>query len=256
MVREIQRLQRKNQSLEEEKENLGEKNDWIERIISSLQEDARGTEIIRRLKQGETHQAIAEWLGRPLVAATDLSPTSEHRLSEAIEGYHRGLVDNQDPRYWTNVTMEVDLIEHFISLYLTWIHPAHMLFDENHFVTSFRACSDTYCSAGLVNAICAMSCHFFHPDTDNVSEMQAAINSLRNQFLDEAIAHTKDADPHKMTTIQTYSVMFLAEMGSGNGQRATGHLRAATEMLTGKQRTEQSRESEEVASWGIFTLHT
>lgn len=256
MVREIQRLQKRNESLEEEKDNLGEKNDWIEQIMSSLKEDSQRTEIIRRLKQGETHQAIAEWLGRPLTAVTNLSESSKLQLSEAIEEYHRGLIDNQDPRYWTNVTMDVDMIEHLIALYLTWIHPVHMLFDEDHFVASFKGCTDTYCSAGLVNAICAMSCHLFRPDSDNLSETQAAIKSLRDQFLNEARANMRDADRYKMTAIQTYAVMFLAEMGSGNSQMATGHLRAATESLASKHHTEQSRESEEVASWGIFALHT
>lgn len=256
MVREIQRLQRKNESLEEEKDNLGEKNDRIEQIMLSLKEDGHGTEIIRRLKQGETHQAIAEWLGRPLTAVTNLSSISEHQLSEAIEKYHRGLIDKHDPRFWTNVTMDVDLIEHLIALYLTWIHPAHMLFDESHFVASFKSCSDMYCSTSLVNAICAMSCHLLHPDSDNLAETQAATKSLRDQFLEEAREEMRAADRQKMTAIQTYAIMFLAEMGSGNSQLATGHLRAATESLTNKHRTEQSRESEEVASWGIIALHT
>lgn len=255
MVREIQRLQRENESLEVEKDNLGEENDWIVRIISSLKDDSQGTEIIRRLKQGETHQAIAEWLGRPLTAVTNLSPTSERQLSEAIEEYHRGLIDNQDPRYWTNVTLDVDLIEHLIALYLTWIHPVHMLFDENQFVASFKGCSDTYCSAGLVNAICAVSCHLFHPDLTSLSKTQATVKSLRELFLEEARENMQDADRQRMTAIQTYAVMCLAEMGSGNGQSATAHLRVATELLTNKHRTEQPRESEEVASWGIITLH-
>lgn len=256
MVREIQRLQRKNESLEEEKDNLGEKNDWIEQIMSFLKDDGQGTEIIRRLKQGETHQAIAEWLGRPLIAAADLSPTSERQLSDAIKEYHRGLIDSQDPRFWTNVTMDADLIEHLIALYLTWIHPVHMLFDESHFVTSFKQCTNTYCSAGLVNAICAMSCHLFHPDSDNPSETQDAIKSLRDKFLADARMHMGGADLQHMTSIQTYAVMFLVELGSGNSQSATAHLRAATELFTSKHRTEQSRESEEVAFWGVFTLHT
>lgn len=256
MVREIHRLQKKNESLEEEKDNLGVKNDWIEQIMSSLKRDGQATEIIRRLKRGETHQAIAEWLGRPLTVATNLSPISERQLSEAIEEYHRGLVDNQDPRFWTDVTMDADLIAHLITLYLTWIHPVHALFDEKQFLTSFRGCSDTYCSASLVNAICAMSCHLLYPDSDDISETQAAVKSLRDQFLDEARANMREVHPQKMTCIQTYAVMFLAEIGSGNGSSATVHLRAATESLREKHRAEQSRESEEVSSWGIFSLHT
>lgn len=257
MIREIQRLRKKNESLVEENDSLGERNVWIELIIESLKNDRQGTEIIRRLKRGETHQAIAEWLGRPLTANTkDLSPSSERQLSEAIESYHRDFIDNHDPRYWTDVTRDVNLIEHLLKLYFAWIHPVHMLFDEVHFMTSLRACSDTYCSAGLVNAVCAMACHLFRTGLDDDLAAQIAIDSLREQFMAEARSNIKEADYGKMTVIQTYAIMFLTELGAGSGQTVTSHLRLATESLFAKKHAEQSRESEEVASWGVLTLHT
>ena len=258
MIREIQRLQRKNEYLEEEKDSLGEKNSWIERIMSELEADGQDSEIISRLKRGESHQAIAEWLGRPLVGshAKDLSPGTELQISQAIEQYHRDLVQNHDPRYWTNVSTEAQLIEHLIQLYLTWIHPVHMLFDEEQFMSSFKNCSDTYCSAPLVNIICAMSCHILHDTQEDDEQTKSGLRSLRMQFVKESQSLMKDASFVKMTSIQTYAIMFLVEIGSGQGLIASSHLRLAVESLTAKQTSEQSSEAEEVSAWGILTLHT
>lgn len=104
MMREIRQLQQKSQDLETQRDSLEERNAWIEQIISSLKEDGLYIEIINRLKRGDSHQVIAEWLGRPLISESELSPDMASHLNIAIEKYHRDLVGNKDPRYWTNVT--------------------------------------------------------------------------------------------------------------------------------------------------------
>ena len=258
MIREIQRLQRKNEYLEEVKDSLGEKNSWIEQIMRSLKDDGQGTEIISRLKRGDSHQSIAGWLGRPLVGPNNetLSPTTEYEISQAVERYHRSLVENRDPRFWTNVTTEAELIEHLVKLYFTWIHPVHMLFDQDHFISSFKSCSNAYCSPALVNVICAMSCHLLHDTRDDDEQTQSGIESLRKDFLKESQSLMKDADFEKMTSIQTYAIMFLVELGCGHGLIASSHLRFAVESLIAKQTSEQTSEAEEVTAWGILTLHT
>ncbi len=257
MVREIMRLQKENETLEEEKERFGEKNDWIERIIDSIKDDKQGAQIIRKLKQGEDHQAIAEWLGRPLEPTKDLSPTSGREANQAIERYRRDFVDSQDPCYWTSVTNNSALIYHLIRLYFVWIHPVHMLFDERRFVASFKACSDVYCSAALVNAICAMSCHLHHTELEqNPEHTKEEMDLLRSDFLKEVHSHLKGAAYSKLTVIQTYAIIFLVEIGTGNGQLATAHLRLATESWVFKQQAEQNWESEEVTASGVITLHT
>lgn len=264
MIREIQRLQRKNEDLEEEKDTLGEKNSWIEQIIHSLKENGQGPEIISKLKRGDSHRQIAEWLGRPLITtggvAVDphtLSPDSERNITEAIHQYHRRMVEERDPRYWTNVTLEASFIEHLVNLYLTWIHPAHMLFDEGRFMSSFRDCSDTYCSSALVNAICAMSCCLLHDEIgENGEQTAAGIAVIRDKFMEETRSLMRNAEIGKMTVIQTYAVMFLVEVSSGRALIGTSHLRLAAESLLAKYTSEQSSESEEIAAWGILTLHT
>ena len=268
MVREILRLQTKTEHLEGVKNTLEEKNNWIESIMASLKDDGQGSEIINRLKRGESHEAIAHWLGRPLPQeVTSLSPNAERSFKSAIETYHRDLVENQDPRYWTNVFLERDLIEHLIKLYFTWVHPVHMFFDEANFLESFKTCSDVYCSSALVNVICAMSCFLLHTAwrTDDaggqspgvsLEDTQAAICFLRDQFMAQTTNALNDADPEKMTTIQTYAVMFLVDVACGKGLEATAHIRVSTEGLTAKRSREQSSEAEDIAAWGVLTAHT
>lgn len=260
MVREIQRLQKENESLEVEKERIDVKNGWIEQtLIRSLEQDKKGTQILKRLKRGQTLQQTAEWLVRPSRAIRDLSPTSGDKADEALIRYHDQLIEDQDPRYWTNVTSDPALIHHLVRLYLVWIHPVHMLFDQTNFMASFKKCEDAYCSAALVNAICAMSCHLYHGanlDQDK-QHAQEEIDSLRTTFMEEVYSNLKEGDYNKMTVIQTYAILFLVELGCGNGQLATSHLRLATESCFDKQQeAEQNPDSEGVAASGVLTLHT
>ncbi len=260
MVREIQRLQKENESLEVEKERFDVKNDWIEQaLIRSLEQDKKGTQILKRLKRGQTLQETAEWLVQPSETIRDPSPTSVHKANEALKRYHDQLIEDQDPRYWTNVTSDPALLHHLVHLYLVWIHPVHMLFNQTTFMSSFKKCEDAYCSAALVNAICAMSCHLYHGANleQDKQHAQEEIDCLRTTFMEEAYSNLKEGDYNKMTVIQTYAILFLVELGCGKGQLATSHLRLATESCFAKQeQAEQDPESEGVAALGVLTLHT
>lgn len=134
-----------------------------------------------------------------------------------------------------------------------------MLFDEGHFVTSFRKCTDTYCSPALVNAICATSCHLLLglDDSQNTDELtRGAILELKDRFFQEARCLMKNAVPDRMTSIQTWALTFLVEVGMGNGLMATSHLRLACEMLIAKRDVEQTADASEISYWGITTLYT
>ena len=131
-----------------------------------------------------------------------------------------------------------------------------MLFDEAHFITSFRECSDIDCSSALVNVICAMSCHLLHNTWNDDKQTKGAIDSLQNRFVDETRSLMKSAEYGKMASIQTYAIMFSVELGSGHSLIASSHLRLAVEILIAKQTSEQLVEAEEITTWGILTLHT
>ena len=124
MLREIWRLQRKNEDLEEQNSVFSEKHSWVEQIIRSFRDDRQCADLIDRLKRNESPDSIAIVLGRSLLDSSEPpSPNTEKNLAAAIERYHRDLVDTQDPRFWTSTTNDPALIEHLITLYLTRIHP-------------------------------------------------------------------------------------------------------------------------------------
>ena len=235
------------------------RNTWIEQIMKSLKDDEYTHEIVNRLKRGEPYQDIAGWLGRPLLGKPGpdgLSAATQNQVSQAIRDYHDNLVENHDPRYWTNATQDPQLIEHLVQLYLTWINPTHMLFDEEKFLNSFSNCTDLYCAPGMVSVMCAMACHLLHDGGVDDKQTTDGINQLYKRFLNETKAFLTHLELHKMTTIQTYAIMFLAEFGSGHGLVGTSHLRRAVDTLIQKQTAEQAAESEQVSAWGIVTLHT
>lgn len=205
---EIERLRTENQYLIQRNSALGEKNDLLESVVRSLKNDKQSHEIIRRLKRGENHRSIAEWLGRPLVPdLKSLSPESEQQFNMAIAQYRQRWVESQDPCYWTNVTSDGVLVEHLVTLYLTWIHPLHTLFDEEKFMTSFRNCEDIYCFPALVNAICAMACHVLRGEWRSDEGVHGGIDHLQSKFMDEVEELTTDIAASKMTTIQTWAIV-------------------------------------------------
>ena len=254
MAREIRRLQKENKDLEEKKSTLGKQQTWTERIMLSLKDNGRASDIVVRLKRGDSHQMIAEWLGQSPVGSV-LSPTVAREI-ERFHTHQSQLAENHDPRYWTEVTHDAGLITHLVRLYLTWIHPAHMLFDEDHFMQSFNTCSNLYCAPALVSVICALSTCLLHEGTDGDESFNENSQELRDNFMTEAQTFMRTADSTKMTTLQTYAIMFLIDIGSGHGNMATSHLRFASESLIAKQNSDQSSEAEEISAWGILTLLT
>ena len=87
MIKDFQCEQKWDKYWEEENGSLREENRYIEKILSSLKDDGQAVEIISRLKRGESHQAIAEWLGRLLVGSSTqtLSPASNDHVSVVFE---------------------------------------------------------------------------------------------------------------------------------------------------------------------------
>lgn len=208
MLGEINRLRIENQHLVQQNSALGEKNDMLESVIRSLKNDRQSHEIIRRLKRGDDHQSIAEWLGRPLVPNLgDISPESERQFNISIHRYRQRWVESQNPCYWTNVTSDGVLVEHLVTLYLTWIHPLHTLFDEEKFMASFRACVDVYCSHSLVNAICAAACHVLRSEWRNDEGAHGGIDHLQSKFMDEVEELQMDIDASKMTVVQSWAIV-------------------------------------------------
>ena len=256
------------ENLQSRNRELRETTEWLNIILETIRQDGHDKEIIARLRAGETHQNIADWLmGQVQVQKSVALPTpsrqgllnvvrgfeEDYRIEDSIRRVESGQ-SNLPEIVWTQISDSSTLIKHLFDLYFTWVHPVHMLFSEHDFLQAFRSNESRYCSPALVNSICAMGCHLLEYDGSRKVETQQA-TTLREGFLAEA---RKSLTPElylDMTSIQSLAIMYLVEVGSGKARSAMGYLRCAVENIR-TAKGGQSTEAYEIARWGINTLNT
>jgi len=204
---------------------LRAKGHLTEQILQALSTDEKVPEIIERLRNGDTYESIVEWLGRsPTADFETLSPRgSQHSTFEATDHEMAGV---DSPFRWTTVTSDTAILDHLFQLYFAWIHPVHTLFSEGHFVESYQRQSETYCSSILVNSICAIACHLHTMDDADEVDFE----HLSTEFSD-LVRVNIDASDTRITTTQSFAVMFLVDCARANGLRASTYLRIATDNL-------------------------
>ena len=256
------------EGLESRNRELQETTEWLNIILETIRQDGHDREIIARLRAGETHQGIADWLiGQVQVQKSiTLSGPSRKGLLNVVRGFEKDYrtednirriesgQSNKPEIIWTQISDSSTLIQHLLDLYFTWVHPVHMLFSEHEFLQAFRSNESRYCSSSLVNAICAMGCHLLEYDGSSKVEPQKAA-TLREGFLAEA---RKSLTPElylDMTSIQSLAIMYLVEVSSAKARSAMGYLRCAVENIR-TAKDGQSVESYEITRWGINTLNT
>ena len=238
---------------------------YIEQILHAISSDENGEDIISRLRNGQSYQSIAESLGNSslgsLAGLPDLSPNSQRNFSMAIRDYDTDVSIERRMKTapstgdeWTTVTTDHALLNHLLTLYFTWVHPVHMLFSRPHFMASYINRVDLYCTSALVNAICGMACHLFDtsPDAGFATDLDPA--DLREKFMNEARTLVRDAPPNKLAIIQTYAVMFLAELSSGKGANSASYVRLAADSIEQRMESEYSSQAVEMTRWGIYAL--
>lgn len=241
--------------------DLREKSTLVELIVKAIR-TSEGPEVLRRVKNGESYGTISDSLQQPLFPGyPSMSAESRVQLIKAVAEYK---MDMEGERYggklieghsWTNVTQRQDLIDHLIALYFTWVHPVHMLLSENHFMASFKNRSDLYCTKPLVSVILAMACQLFSIGDDASLWPGVDPESLERRFLEEARTLLPQDDCPKMTTVQTLAIMFLVELGSGKGAKASHYLRLAVDSLSTRLEHHYSTEAMEITRWGIYSLN-
>ncbi|KFY07189.1 hypothetical protein V492_07369 [Pseudogymnoascus sp. VKM F-4246] len=203
---------------------LRTKNRLSERIFKTLQSSEKAPDILRALNNGESIESIAANLVRPGTEEQDgFSPIGSPSSALGGSEYELGAqVMSGFP--WTTVTHEKATFDHLFQLYFAWVHPVSTLFSEGQFVDSYKSQRTRHCSSPLVNAMCALACHFHTHSED--SELDS--DHLGSQF-SEAFLAGFEPDDKSITTIQAAAVMFLVELGRGFGLRASSYLRLATE---------------------------
>lgn len=206
-----------------------------EKIFSTLASGSEHTpSILRWLQDGTSVPTIVESLS----ALTEDLPDShiEGSLSPRYSTYSGG-VDSPDHGmgftseglHWTTVTTDERVFRHLFSLYFSWVHPVHTLFNEGLFVNSYQTNSDKHCSHALVNAICAMACQL-HTRQGNFKD-HVDYDSLGNLFMDSARSLVRPEVEH-LTTVQALTIMFLFDYSRSQGHRASTYLRIATGILS------------------------
>ena len=266
-------LQAATDSLQKDKAHLQTRDETQSLILDVLSYNGHDLEIVQKLRAGEEREAVAEWLlGQPnLRKYTDKLPASQKSLLDLVERVENLYSLKQTSmakslqlsHSWTSVTENQALVGHLLHLYFTWVHPVHMLFNEDNFVTSFRSGDEEYCSRPLINAMCAMGCHLLSSQSDKsgskakerVSESRDVM-SLRDQFMDEARRLLTQDQYSKMTSIQAFAVMFLSELSSGQARRASSYLRCAADNLIETNAKDSWDNSQQQSYWGVHTLNT
>jgi hypothetical protein len=193
-------------------------------IFKALQSDSQAPDILRALKNGESHESIAESVScAPTEEQERLSPINSPP-SPSGASYHRPQIL---PGFsWTTVTQDSAVLGHLFQLYFTWVHPVHTLFSEGHFVESYNARKPQHCSSQLVNAMCALACHLHTRPEDN------AVDSDRLGILfAKAFRVSFEPSDKSTTSIQAAAVMFLVELGRGFGLRASTYLTLASDHI-------------------------
>jgi hypothetical protein len=250
------------EELVREVKQLRDRNSWVERILSAIRNDEQGAAIVERLRDGESYEAISKSLGRtPFPEFPTLTSQAQKELTRAIAEYSMDMegerrADDVPPgAKWTPVTDDDDLIDCLIALYFIWVHPVHMFLSENHFMASYKNRSDLYCNTCLVNAMCAMGCHLMDISVDDAAKWGGLdLHDLGNKFFRQALSTIPQDEVPKMTTIQSYALLFLTELGSGKASRALNYLRLAGEGLNIRLQHHYSTEVMEITKWGIYAL--
>nr|POE75751.1 nitrogen assimilation transcription factor nira [Quercus suber] len=185
------------------------------------------------------------------------SQSREHSTSEPSVDASQ----NFSPTYWSQIEQDPEFVEHLLSLYFTWIHPFYHFFSRDHFLHDMGHGRTENCSAMLINAIMALSCHY--SDRPGARSDPHDPGTAGNTFFAEAKRLLDFNDKSCLTTIQALLVMACRECSQGresNAYRLLGRsVRMALELglhLSVMSSGLRAHEIEirKITFWGIFNL--
>jgi hypothetical protein len=248
LVRKIKYFEDMVESLQAE---VREKDEWIQTFKDVFSPGSRGSKILQQLQQDDnSYRDLITLLSSAPAASKHVYHTSTRDID--MDDVSDTTDDEVSPSRWTNVTQDDNNIDHLMTLYFSWVHPAHMLFSEHSFRDSFKYNSRVYCSPALVNAICAMGCRYC---TDNDGLNEVAIRRLGERFTQQAKAELRAEKVMTPLSSVTYAVMFLVELSAGSARDAFSHLRLAIDSLQDIDKREWSEEAFQITLYGIHALN-
>ena len=237
-------------------------------ILDILTNNGQVDEIIKRLQTKQDFESIAKWLRtkpelqeyadrnrEAALSHMDVVKRVESLYSRTSQG-HDDRVTHSSAIQWTRVSENQALISHLLELYFLRVHPYHMLFNEISFLDCYHTGKGLFCSSPLVNAICAMACHLLDGEARTSFQNESDIEQLQAAFLLEARSGISPWNNQDITTLQTFAVLFLADLSSGKARNAVTYLRCAADSLLGQDGDGNMADAFEVSRWGIHTLNT
>lgn len=186
-------------------------------IFDALRSDRQVPMILKMLKGDEDPSLIADVANSPQGTQFTMNPlldtdkgmfqdTCDSRTYESVQATKQALapVPNQINYSSTIAPCHQLLIQHLLTLYWTWIHPAHPLFSMECFIQDYMTGTEGHSSAFLVAAVCAAACDLLSPPWTN---MGFDVATLRLNLVAEASKQETLADPKAQTTLKALQVM-------------------------------------------------
>jgi hypothetical protein len=115
---------------------------------------------------------------------------------------------------WTEITQDIRLVEHLMTLYFCWEYPTFASLSKEHFMDDFRAGNPRYCSSLLVNAMLALGCRFSDLPESRADPNNPATSG--DHFFTEAKRLLAEDDRTSLTTIQAIGLIAIREASYGH----------------------------------------
>ncbi|KJZ74301.1 hypothetical protein HIM_06307 [Hirsutella minnesotensis 3608] len=225
--------------------------------------------------RSNSHSDVSSW-------AHDLRGPPHVRVGSWAEGMpHRDRTTDGLPRYrgleqvlsplsepnsrtqtsaWTNITKDINLVQHLLALYFCWEYPTFASLSKEHFLQDFQSGRHRYCSPILVNALLALGCRFStHPMTR--ANPANPYTSGDHFFKESQRLLNQETDHHTLTTIQALGIMSIREASCGRDSEswyyAGQSIRLAIEMGLNRVHDDHDEDEHAVRSatfWGAFAL--
>lgn len=161
---------------------------------------------------------------------------------------------------WTDITSDIDLVQHLLALYFCWEYPTFASLSKEHFLKDFKDGTRRYCSSMLVNALLSLGCRFSTKPNTRADEDDP--HTSGDHFFRESLRqYHQEQDHRSLTTIQALGIMAIREASCGRDSEswyyAGQSIRIAMEM--GLHLNDGTGDEDEVAVqaatfWGAFAL--
>nr|POE52042.1 nitrogen assimilation transcription factor nit-4 [Quercus suber] len=220
---------------------LQQQNDSLDVIVASLKglPEREALALLQGLRNGSDPDSLAASLRADVRSPHDATPVAlkldpshtvpSTQADESLFSPSRSReqstsepsVDasqNYPPPYWSQTEQDPEFVEHLLNLYFTWIHPFYHFFSRDHFLHDMGQGRTENCSAMLVNAVMAVSCHYSDRPSARSNPHNPA--TAGDFYFTEAKRLLDGSDKSCLTTVQTLLVMACRECSQGRESAA------------------------------------